>query len=213
MNEDADSAEIEVPDPEEGPLRLCAVSRVQKSPDDLIRFVADPAGAIVPDLSRKLPGRGVWVDATRAAVQEAVRRGVFAKSLKRKVNLPDDLPGLVENLLRRRLLDALSLANKAGLVVAGFAKVEEAIKAGRASVLLHASDAAQDGMAKLDGRFRAATGSGSEADQITKEMTSAEMSLALGRLNVVHAAASEGGASRRMLEAAGRLRRFRTGGD
>lgn len=213
MTKDAETVDVEEPGSEEGPLRLCAVSRVQKSPDDLIRFVEDPDGAIVPDLARRLPGRGIWVDATLVALQEAVRRGVFAKSLKHKVVVAEDLPLVVERLLRRRVADALSLANKAGLVVAGFAKVEAAIGAGRVAVLLHASDAAQDGMAKLDGRFRAASGARFESAQVCKELTSAEMSLALGRLNVVHAAASEGGASRRMMQEAGRLRRFRTGGD
>ena len=61
---------------EEGPLRLCAVSRVHKPPEELIRFVAGPDGAIVPDLARRLPGRGVWVDATREAVDAAAGIGV-----------------------------------------------------------------------------------------------------------------------------------------
>lgn len=196
---------------ERGPLRLCAVTRVQKSPDALIRFVPDPAGCMVPDLARRLPGRGVWVDATRTALQEAVRRGVFAKSLKRPVNVPDDLPGLVENLLRRRLVDALSLANKAGLVVAGFTKVGTLIEARRAALVLHAKDGSDDGTAKLDGRLRAMLGPAEAEQRICKEMTTAEMSLALGRLNVVHAAASEGGACRRILQEAGRLRRFQSG--
>ena len=114
-----------------GPLRLCAVSRVQKPPEELIRFVAGPDRAIVPDLARRLPGRGVWVDATRDAVAEAVRRKAFARSLKQNVSVPADLPDLVERLLQKRLAEAVSIANKAGLLVAGFAKVEELIEAGQ----------------------------------------------------------------------------------
>ena len=76
-----------------GPLRLCAVSRAPKPPEELIRFVAGPDGAIVPDLARRLPGRGVWVDATREAVAAAVRQKAFAKSLKRQVSVPADLAG------------------------------------------------------------------------------------------------------------------------
>ena len=113
-----------------GPLRLCAVSRAHKPPEELIRFVAGPDGAIVPDLARRLPGRGVWVDATRQAVAAAVRQKAFARSLKRQVSVPADLADLVERLMARRLAEALSIANKAGLVVAGFAKVEELIAAG-----------------------------------------------------------------------------------
>src|ERR1700704_234923 len=103
-----------------GPLRQCAVSRAQKPPEELIRFVAGPDGAIVPDLARRLPGRGVWVDATREAVAAAVRKGVFTRSLKRQISIPSDLPATVERLMARRVADALSITNKAGLVVAGF---------------------------------------------------------------------------------------------
>ena len=102
-------------------LRLCAVSRAQRPPEELIRFVLAPDGSIVPDLARRLPGRGVWVAATRDTVAAAVRQKAFAKSLKQQVSMPDDLPGLVERLLVKRVGEALSLTNKAGLLVAGFA--------------------------------------------------------------------------------------------
>src|SRR5882724_10434331 len=128
-----------------GPLRQCAVSRAQKPPEELIRFVAGPDGAIVPDLARRLPGRGVWVDATRQAVAVAVRKGAFGRSLKRQVSVSSDLPAHVERLMTRRLVDALSIANKAGLVVAGFAKVDEKIMREKATALVHAADAAADG--------------------------------------------------------------------
>src|SRR5262247_2420499 len=128
-----------------GPLRICAVLRVSKPPEELVRFVAGPDLAIVPDLARRLPGRGVWVDATREAVTEAVRRKVFARSLKQNVSVPADLPDLVERLLQKRLAEAVSIANKAGLLVVGFAKVGELIESGRAVALIHAADAAADG--------------------------------------------------------------------
>lgn len=212
MAEDGETAELDTLGPETGPVRLCAVSRVQKSPDEMIRFVVDPEGVIVPDLSRRLPGRGVWLDATRATVAEALKKGVFAKSLKRKVSAPSDLADRLEHLFRRRLSDALSLANKAGLVVAGFGKVEDLVASGKAVVLLHATDGAADGTAKLDGRFRAVCEATGCDPVVLKELTSEEMSLALGRMNVVHAAASEGGATRRVISEAGRLRHYRTAG-
>ena len=194
-----------------GSLRLCAVSRTQRPPDDLIRFVLAPDGSIVPDLARRLPGRGVWVEATREAVTAAVRSKVFAKSLKQRVSTPDDLPGLVERLLAKRLAEALSLANKAGLLVAGFAKVEGLLDQRRVAVLVHASDAAPDGVAKLDRKFKALIGIEQAEKSAVSELTSAELSLAIGRLNVVHAAASEGGASQRIVQEAVRLRRYRAG--
>ena len=196
-----------------GPLRLCAVSRVQKPPEELIRFVAGPDGKIVPDLARRLPGRGVWVDATREAVAEAVRRKAFAKSLKQNVSVPADLPDLVERLLQKRLAEAVSLANKAGLLVAGFAKVEELIEAGEAVALIHAADAAADGVGKLDRKFKALRGPNDTPAAIVRELAGAELSLAMGRPNVIHAAAAEGGASLRLIEEARRLGRYRLGSD
>lgn len=194
-----------------GPLRQCAVTRAKKSPEELIRFVAGPDGAIVPDLARHLPGRGVWVDGTYAAVAAAVRQKAFARSLKQQVSVPADLPDRVERLMARRLCEALSLANKAGLVVAGFAKIEALMARKRAIVLLHAGDAAADGVAKLDGKFNAlSTGEAARTASI-RDLSGAEMSLAMGRPNVIHAAAAEGGATRRLIAEARRLRRYRLG--
>jgi hypothetical protein len=194
------------------PLRLCAVTRAQKSPDELIRFVLSPDGSIVPDLARRLPGRGVWIGATRRDLAAALRQKVFARSLKCPVSVPEDLLDRVESLLKRRLAEAVSLAKKAGLLVTGFAKVDDLIGQGRAVLLLHAADAADDGVAKLDRKFRALRGPGAEVEATVRELTSAELSLAIGRSNVVHAAASGGGACRRIVDAANRLRHYREAG-
>lgn len=196
---------------DDGPLRVCAVSRAKKPTEELIRFVAGPDGVIVPDLACRLPGRGVWIDATREAVAEAVRRKAFARSLKRNVSAPAELASQVERLMVRRLADRVSIANKAGLLVAGFAKVDEAIGERRAAVLIHASDAAADGTGKLDRKFKALLGGDGEPYAIVCELTGAELSLAIGRPNVIHAASAEGGASLRLFQEARRLRRYRLG--
>jgi predicted RNA-binding protein YlxR (DUF448 family) len=195
----------------DGPLRLCAVSRVRKPPEELIRFAVGPDGAIVPDLARRLPGRGVWVDATREAVAAAVRQKAFARSLKSPVTVPADLPAMVERLMARRLCEALSIANKAGLTVAGFTRVQELIAQQGAVVLIHAADAAQDGVGKLDRQFKGLCRSDGPPAVIVRELATAEMSLAMGRPTVVHAAAAEGGATRRLIEEARRLGRYRLG--
>lgn len=219
-----------------GPERTCAVTRAHRQPEDLIRFVRSPDGIIVPDLATRLPGRGVWVSLDRGAVEAAARQNVFARSLKRQVSVPEDLAGQVERLLRRRCQEALAIANKAGLVVAGFAKVEAALDKGIVLALVHASDAAEDGQGKLDRKFAAIAASNrpvppeppvatevasaiagestaptsqSSAPVIVAELTSEELSLALGRENVVHAALSNGGAARHFLIEAGRFRRYR----
>ena len=197
----------------DGPLRLCAVSRVQKAPEELIRFVLGPDGMVVPDLARRLPGRGVWVDGTRKLVAAAVQRQAFARSLKQAVSTPDDLPALVERLMVRRLAEAISIANKAGLLIAGFGKVDELISRGQAVVLIHAADGAKDGTTKLDRKFKALRGPEAATGTTVTELTGSELDLAIGRSNVVHAAASEGGASQRILQEATRLRRYRSDRD
>src|SRR5690606_7472594 len=112
------------------PLRTCIVTRTQKSPEELLRFVVGPDRQIVPDLARRLPGRGAWVTAEREVVQEAVKRNAFARSLKQQVSVPPDLADLVEQLMLKRVMEALSLANKAGLVTIGFTRIDAAIAKG-----------------------------------------------------------------------------------
>jgi predicted RNA-binding protein YlxR (DUF448 family) len=194
------------------PVRLCAVTRTQHPVESLLRFVADPEGTIVPDLARRLPGRGVWVEARREVLVQAVRRKAFARSLQRQVAVPDDLPDQVERLMMRRLAEAVSLTNKAGLLVTGFGKVDELISQGRAAVLLHAADGAPGDAAKLAGKFRAQVGPERAEEATVTELTGPQLDLAIGRSNVVHAAASGGGAAWRILAEAARLRRFRSNG-
>ena len=194
-----------------GPLRLCAVSRSQKPVDELIRFVLGPGGSIVPDLTRRLPGRGVWVDARRDRVEAAVRQRVFARSLRRPVVAAEDLASQVERLMARRLAEAISLARKAGLLVVGFAQVDDLIARGRAVLLIHAADAGKDGAARLSRKFEALLGCERATQAIVTDLTGQQLDLAIGRSNVVHAAASGGGASRRILQEAARLRRYRSG--
>jgi predicted RNA-binding protein YlxR (DUF448 family) len=192
------------------PVRLCAVTRAQHPVEELVRFVAGPEGTIVPDLARRLPGRGVWIEGRREILTQAVRRKAFARSLQRQVTVPEDLPDLVERLMMRRLADAVSLANKAGLLVTGFTKVDALMAAGQVSVLLHAADGAPGDAAKLAGKLRALMGPERAEEATVTEMTGPQLDLAIGRSNVVHAAATEGGTASRILTEAARLRRFRS---
>ncbi len=194
-----------------GGHRLCAATRAALDPKDLIRFVAGPDGAIVPDLARRLPGRGVWVTAEKSIVQRAVASNVFARSLKRAVKADPQLADRVEQLLLKRTLDALALANKAGLVTTGFQQVDELIEKGGATVLVQAADAAEGGRDKLARKYTAVRQSrGQETPSVTS-LTTEQMSLAMGRSNVVHAALIQGGATQKFLLEAERLRRYRSG--
>lgn len=196
------------------PVRLCAVTRAQHPVEDLVRFVLGPDGTIVPDLARRLPGRGIWVEARRETLAQAVRRKAFARSLQRQVAVPEDLPDQVERLMVRRVAESVSLANKAGVLVTGFARVEELIAQDRAAILIHAADGAPDGVEKLSRKFRAQMARQGDAERagqaIVKELTGQQLDLAIGRSNVIHAAATGGGAAWKILAEAGRLRRFRS---
>jgi uncharacterized protein len=203
--EDADELD------ERGPLRRCVVTRAELPPDDLIRFVADPSGSIVADLTHKLPGRGVWVRAERAAVEAAVKGGAFAKSLKRSVNVSKDLPDAVEALLINRVLGALSLANKAGLVSTGAEKVDKLAGDKRLAALLHGRDGTAEGRRKLDRKFAAIQADRGQPAPIVDCLTIEQLSLAIGRSNVVHAGLIQGGATKRFLSQAERLERYRSG--
>jgi uncharacterized protein len=201
---------------EEGTERLCAVTRRACEPELLLRFVSGPDGSVVPDLARKLPGRGVWLTATRATVLQAVRQKVFARSFKREVIASDQLADLVGDLMLRRVLEYLALANKAGLAISGFAKVDRALDKGKVHALLQASDGAEDGIRKLDQKFghvlrEAGVPVAGRDRRSVRFLTIEELSLAIGRTNVVHAGLLVGGTSKTFLTEAERLLRYRLG--
>lgn len=198
-----------------GTARMCAVTRQVAPVDDLIRFVVSPDGEVVPDLRRKLPGRGLWVSLSRDAVAEAARRNIFAKGFRRAVRVAPALADDVARLMTRGLTDALAVAAKAGQVASGFAKVEDAIAGGGLAALLHARDGAADGIRKLDARLAAAIRENGAipADlPVIRLLTGAELDLALGRTNVVHAALLAGPASKTFLARWRTLDRFRASG-
>ena len=191
-----------------GTERLCAATRAVKPIDELIRFVVGPDG-VVPDLKRKLPGRGLWVTAEKATLKDAIARKVFARGFKREVRATPELLEETERLLVRSALDALAIAGKSGLVAAGFTKAEAAIGRDTIAGLLRASDAGADGVSKLAGALRRRDDAGGIA--VIKAFTTAQLDLALGRSNVVHAALLAGPANATFLARFARLERFRTG--
>ena len=204
---------------EDGCERTCIVTRLKGSPELMLRFVAGPGGAVVPDIRRRLPGRGVWVSASQPLVAEAVKRQLFARGLKTKARAETDLPRLVDDLLAGDALQSLAMANKAGAVVTGFFKVEAALAAGEAAVLLHASDASEDGVRKLAAARRQHGGEDGDRaagdgpiDGAIKVFSSEQLDLALGRTNVIHAALAEGPAGHAFLMRCRRLVRYRSAG-
>ena len=210
------------PDLDDGPRtqksatsRMCAVSREVRPIDELIRFVVAPTGEVIPDLKRQLPGRGLWVSASRRSVAEAVRRHQFSKGFKRDVRVAPTLPADTDALLVRSVTEALAMAAKAGQVVAGFGKVEDALNRNETAALIHASDGAADGIRKLDAivRQRGEKRGESPVIAVVNVLTSDELDLALGRSNVIHAALLAGPASKTFLSRCQMLVRYRMADD
>ncbi len=191
--------------------RTCALTRQVMPVSDMVRFVVGPGEAVVPDVKRKLPGRGLWIAGTRAAVSEAVKRNVFARGFRRQVRAVPELAAETEGLLERAALDALAIAGKAGRVVAGASKVAEALERGNTLALIHAADAAEDGRRKLNAALRRKTAEKTQEIVIVETFSGEQLDLALNRPNVVHAALLAGPGSETFLARAKRLERFRTG--
>ncbi|HCX13692.1 MAG TPA: RNA-binding protein [Rhodospirillaceae bacterium] len=187
---------IEMPvhtgDAERGPLRRCIASGASLPITSLVRFVADPKGTIVPDICNALPGRGLWLTADRAMIEKAATKQMFTKAAKRNVTTGPNLVEQVEGLLKRRCLNHIGLARRAGLVAIGAEKVKTQIATGLTAAL-----------------FEAANGSLPERQKIfslaphvpmVDLFTSAELGAALGRDTAVHVALLRGGLTRVLLE-------------
>lgn len=204
-----------------GEQRFCALTRTEKPVEEMIRFVVGPDSQVVPDVKRKLPGRGLWITGHRPAIAEAVARNIFARGFKRDLRADPALPDLVERLLEQAALDALAIAAKSGRVVAGFGKVEDATADPHLAAVIHATDGADDGKRKLGSAIRRrargqdndrGNGPGDENTgkvPVIEQFTSAQLDLALGRLNVVHAALLGGPVSETFLARTARLERYR----
>jgi predicted RNA-binding protein YlxR (DUF448 family) len=194
-----------------GMQRHCALTRTLKPVDDMVRFVIGPGGHTVPDVKRKLPGRGIWVTGTRAAIEQAIKENVFTRAFKQNVRVSADLAATTEKMLTQSALDALAIASKAGQVVAGFAKVEGALGGDNVLALIHAAEAASDGRRKLDAAAQREMAEKSRQIALVELFTGEQLDLALNRPNVVHAALLAGPVSDTFLARAKRLERFRTG--
>jgi uncharacterized protein len=193
-----------------GSERFCAATGTVTPVAEMIRFVVAPDGTVVPDLKRRLPGRGVWITATRPALRSALARKAFARSFRRDVRVAPDLVESTERLLERAALHALAMAHKAGRTVTGFAKVEAVLaRADRLAALIRASDAAEDGVRKLAATLRQRPDA--EKIAIITIFATSQLDLALGRANVVHAVLIAGPETEAFLARLARLERFRTG--
>ena len=177
-------AEIDAEDDERGPLRRCIVTRTQGERARLIRFVLGPDRQIVPDLSARLPGRGMWLSARADVIETARAKGAFARTARGPVTVPADLSDIVRAGLARRVADHLGLARRAGQAVAGFAKAREWLAQGRVAGVIQATDGSEDERARLL--------SGARNIWVAWPMPAAALGAVFGRERAVHVAVAKG---------------------
>jgi predicted RNA-binding protein YlxR (DUF448 family) len=186
----------------ETPQRRCIVTGETGDRPALLRFVVGPDGAIVPDIDARLPGRGLWLLPRRDIVERAVAKRLFSRAARRPVEVPQGLADRIEALLARRCCDTLGLARRAGLAVAGFERVSEAVRRGDAALLLLALDGAEAGRRRLTALAR-----GADSASV---LDAAEQGAAFGHDRAVFVAVGSGPLSSRLLLDLGRLAGFRS---
>lgn len=186
------------------PERRCIATGETHPRRGLIRFAVSPDGVVVPDILGKLPGRGIWVAAERAALETAVKKNLFSRAAKRQVTVPEGLVADVETGLARHAVELVSMARKAGHAVAGFEKVKDWLDKGEAVILLQASDGSERGKSKLRPPGRRGSFFG--------VFSASELGLAFGREHVIHAALAAGGLADRFRDDAVRLSGVREDG-
>ena len=187
-------------DRSDGPERKCLATGEVQPKHGLIRFVIGPDEQVVPDITGKLPGRGMYVAADRDALDTAVKKKLFSRGAKRQVTVPDGLVDEVERQLARRVVDLIALSRKGGRAVAGYEKVKNMLALEEAQVLIQASDGSGRGKSKL---------STPHFGTYIGWLTADELGLAFGRQTVIHGALASGGLTQRVVEEANRLRGVR----
>lgn len=190
--------------------RMCIVTRDKLAADQLIRFVVAPDGMLIPDLKQKLPGRGCWVTAQATYIDQAQKTGLFARSLKTKIEISGDLSQLVDELMSKSTLGMINMARKAGQFITGSSKVDHAVRNGEALGCFHSTDAAHDGVRKIN-QARTFFSKMVEVEIIPsfKLFSSDEMAQAFGDGNYIHGAALAGKAGENVLKRAEALATYR----
>lgn len=192
--------------------RMCIVTRESGPAEGLIRFVAGPDGTVVPDLKRQLPGRGCSVKASRALVEQAVKKQIFARALKTDVKALPELGAQVDHLLVTQMTGMMNLARKAGQFLSGTTKVESAVRSGQALGVFHATDAAADGIRKI-AQARKAWMLAMEEPEIPafRLLSFEEMQGLMGDNAFIHAVALAGQAGEGVVKRAKLLETYRGG--
>ncbi|CAM8640325.1 MULTISPECIES: DUF448 domain-containing protein [Sphingobium] len=194
--------------------RKCILSGDRADPETLVRLAVGPEGQVLPDIRAKAPGRGAWIGVSRAELETALAKGKLKGALARAfkdsdLQIPDDLPAMIESGLRKTLLDRLGLEARASMLLTGSEKIDVACRKGQVRLLLHAADAAADGNRKLDQALRVGQeAEGTDLAGIVLPVDRDALSMAMGRDNVVHIAVTDSRAASRLRGAIGRLESY-----
>jgi hypothetical protein len=204
-------------------MRRCVLTRERLPKEQMFRFVVSPDGALIADLAGKLPGRGIWLSASRDVIEgghgaratgprangmspkgtPSVAKGrelvrAIARAARGPVQVPPDLPGVLEAALIRRIGDLLGLARRAGQAAAGFEKARDWMRTHPVGLVLQAAD----GSAAERARFRSAV---PEMVPVLDPLTGAELGHVMGHETVVHVALAPGRLAGSIAIEAGRL--------
>jgi len=185
-------------------LRRCIVTRESQPKDGLIRFVVAPDGTLTPDLAETLPGRGIWITASRAAIETARAKKLFGRAARRAVTVPEDIADRLERMLAERCVALLGLLNRAGELVAGMMRVREWLRGDKAAILLTAAES--------DGRDASELKRLARGMQTVDVLEGVELGRAVGRDHIVHMAAAPGRLAQSLIRETGRLAGLRDGG-
>ena len=204
----------EIGDDRAGPERTCVLTRAKGSRDDLIRLALGPDGQVAPDVRARAPGRGAWIGVGRADLDAASAKGKLKGALQRAfktqaLDIPDDLGERTEAALRQHALDRLGMEARAGMLLTGSERIENAARSGKVAMLIHAADSGEDGRKRLDQALRVGSraGEGRPQGMVFPEGRTI-LSMALGRENVVHVALTDPAAAARVAHALARWRTF-----
>lgn len=201
-DEPGDAAPNRAEDGKEKSARRCIATGDSQPKAGLIRFIVGPEDTIGPDLAEKLPGRGIWVTGTRDALEKAIAKQAFARAAKQQVTIPDGLVDLVERLLEARAAETLGLARRSGELIMGLERAFETLDREPVAMMIEAADAGRDGVRRLRAKLKAAD---LNDLPVVRGLRSAQMGLALGRSNVVHAALKKGRMQEKVLADFARL--------
>ncbi|MEQ1509528.1 MAG: DUF448 domain-containing protein [Sphingopyxis sp.] len=196
------------------PERRCILTGEHDTRSALVRLALSPDGDLLPDIMARAPGRGAWIGVNRSELAVAIAKGKMKSAVARAfkgapARFSDDLPQQIHAEFLRHFLAQMGLAAKAGILLIGAERIDQAARAGTVSLLAHASDAAEDGRRKRDQSWR--VGEGKEGTAMTGYILPVDrttLSVALGRDNAVHIAVTDALWAKRIENLLGRWNRF-----